>query len=182
MTSFLNFLKMIILLCLISCFSFMSKFSPIFGNWAEKIISNLVFLGLLSVLHKSESFQGVDVISFELCIWLNSSNTNKSEQLTLLFISSKALYFCWHMRQRRYIASNYDKLGWLLLGGCINIWMDGMEIGRSTLIFFCFLSWRYLTHSFPMHPFSTSWKHVLRGWRKGGLGKSRLSYSGYLFS
>ena len=160
MTSFLDFLKMIILLSLISCLSFMSTFSPIFGNLSEKIISNLVFLGLLSVSHKSESFQGVDVISFELCIWLNSSNTNKSEQLTLLFISSEALHFCC---KRRHIASNYDKLGWLLLGGCINIWMDGMEIGGSTLIFFCFLSWRYLTHSFSMHPFFTSWKHVLRG-------------------
>ena len=39
-----------------------------------------------------------------------------------------------------------------------------------------------LTHSFPMHPFSTSWKHhksvrfsVFRGQRKGALGTNGLN-------
>ena len=44
-----------------------------------------------------------------------------------------------------------------------------------------------LTHSFPMHPFSTHWKHqktmrfsyVFMGWRKGALGRNGLIWDSY---
>ena len=50
------------------------------------------------------------------------------------------------------------------------------------LIIITYLSNNNLTHSFPMHPFCTPWKHqktfrfsdVFRGYRKGALGTNKL--------
>ena len=90
-----------------------------------------------------------------------------------------------HYKSRYCFLYDWEPANWstLQINVLLSIWLEGWPVlnGSKLLDLWNTVS-NYLTHSFPMHSFSTPWKHqktvrfsdVFRGWRKGALGTNGL--------